>query len=189
MSEIKITTVTTDNVLAAYRNASGEQRELLEQLFGRDIFQPNDITQRIKTFADCVEALGENNPLVKACCNVGKGDVTLKAFCMLRVIVAALNEGWQPTYAEGERRWYPWFKVLTNKEYNSLSKEQQSRVVCRVYHNSYAHGGFAFAFAFANFSSANAVTIYGSRLAFKSEQLAEYAATQFGEVWADFLLG
>lgn len=184
MSEI---TITTDNVLAAYNNANGEQRELLEQLFGRDIFQPKDITQRIKTFADCVEALGKNNPLVKACCNVGKGDVTLKAFCMLRVIVAALNEGWQPEFADGEERWYPWFSVLTKNEYNRLNEREKCRVVGRANYSSNAYGGLAFGVAVS--ASAVASTGFGSRLAFKSEKLAKYAAKQFGEVYADFLLG
>jgi len=176
-----------DNVLAAYKNASKEQKELLEHLFGSEIFTSKTVTERIKTFDDCLDELGENNPLVEAYFNVDQDDVTLHAFCKLRIIAAALNEGWQPTFAKGERRWYPWFSVLTPEQYNQLSKEDKSRVVGRAYFNSGAHGGLAY--ENANCASSGAYTNCGSRPAFKNEKLAIYAGTQFGEIYADFILG
>ena len=51
-----------ENVLNAYKNASDEQKELLEHLFGREVFKPVDVKERIKTFADAAKAVGIEDP-------------------------------------------------------------------------------------------------------------------------------
>ena len=50
-----------ENVLNAYDKATSAQKELLENLFGREMFQPKDITERVKTFEDAVAILGNFN--------------------------------------------------------------------------------------------------------------------------------
>lgn len=51
-----------ENVLNAYKNASDEQKELLEHLFGSEVFKPADVRERIKTFADAAKAVGIEDP-------------------------------------------------------------------------------------------------------------------------------
>ena len=41
-------TIQKENILNAYNQASGEQKSLLENLFGKDMFQPQDIKERVK---------------------------------------------------------------------------------------------------------------------------------------------
>ena len=91
-----------ENVLNAYKHASEEQKALLENMFGKDVFQPKNIMERVKTFEDACEVLGEEHQYVKAyraCMRIYYAeckDVT--AYLKLRIICAALNEGWQPTH-------------------------------------------------------------------------------------------
>ena len=41
-----------ENVLTAYEHASEEQKALLENMFGKDMFKPKNIMERVKTFED-----------------------------------------------------------------------------------------------------------------------------------------
>ena len=92
----KITLIKKENVMKAYDKATSEQKEVLENLFGREMFQPKDIKERVKTFDDAVAILGNFNEAVVdyyALCKVTSAKDIL-AFAKLRVIVEALNEGW-----------------------------------------------------------------------------------------------
>lgn len=57
--------------------------------------------------------------------------------------------------------------------------------VGRSYGNAGAYGGLVF--AIANVGSANSYTVVGSRLAFKSRELAIYCGKQFIEIWINYL--
>ena len=46
-----------ENVLNAYKNANYEEKNLLEQLFGKEIFKPTDVRERIKTFEEALDEL------------------------------------------------------------------------------------------------------------------------------------
>lgn len=179
-------------LMEAYKAANDEQKQFLVNLYGKDVFKPADVRERIKTFEDACEALGnhafvnqyrriieEQNPPM---------DETAKdliAYLKLRIICAALNEGWEPTFANEEYRWYPWFVVYTKEELDRMSEEKRRRVVGRSSSYAYASGGLVC----ANASSASSYssTYSGSRLAFKSEELADYAGKQFIEIYADFV--
>ena len=54
-------TIQKENLLSAYKEASEEQKVLLENLFGKETFQL--ITERIKTFDDAYKILGDEHPL------------------------------------------------------------------------------------------------------------------------------
>lgn len=125
--------------------------------------QPKSVMDRIKTFADAVDALGEEHLFVKEHNNAAAigCSADLGAYIDLRIIVAALNEGWEPTFAEVENRWYPWFEI--------------------------EDGGVSYADAYNDSLSTN--TFIGSRLAFKSRKLAEYAGKQFIDIYKFFLCG
>lgn len=185
--------VKRENLLNAYKNANEEQKSFLENLFGMETFKPKDIRERIKTFADALHELGNDNPLVLAYQNTNLRDSDVApdnkdiiAYLKLRIIVAALNEGWEPQFIPGERRWAPYFLLYTKEEIDEMDEEVKARVVYRSNSYAYASGGVSYAVAFHD--SASVFAYFGSRLAFKSEELADYAGTQFIDIYADFML-
>lgn len=123
--------------------------------------QPKNVMDRIKTFEDAYFALGVEHLLVKGRDAIKSCSTDLAAYIDLRIIVAALNEGWEPTFAEDEKRWYPWFEI------------EDSGV----------------AYANASSDSSGTYSYFGSRLAFKSRELAEYAGKQFIDIYKAFLWG
>lgn len=144
-----------------------------------------DVRKRIKTFEDACHEIG----IDAEAWNRDKISLGLEpdvlAFLKLRIIVKALNEGWEPRFTEDECRYYPWFILYTGEEYNKLDEEEKSRVVYRSYNNAYALGGVSCAYAVYDSSNANASI--GVRLAFKTSELAAYCGRQFLDIWADFV--
>ena len=186
-------TIQKENILNAYNQASGEQKSLLENLFGKDMFQPQDIKERVKTFEDACNELGDKHPLVSqyyrafAAFNCEVMTKELFAYLKLRIICAALNEGWKPTFDKEEYRYYAWFYIYTKEEYEELVEDDKKacRVVGRSSSNAVAGGGLVFAYASNASSGSNSYS--GSRLAFKTRDLAEYCGKQFIDIWADLL--
>lgn len=153
--------------------------------------EPCDITDEIKTLDDAIAKLGKNHPYVVAYNSMNDVDecnADILAFVELRIIAAALNDGWQPTFADDEVRYYPWFCLYT-KEENECLDDDEKEMCCRVggrsHHYANAHGGLVC--AFASIASSSSVAYYGSRLAFKTRELALYAGKQFINLWCDFL--
>ncbi len=149
--------------------------------------------ERIKTFEDACNELGKDHPLVLAYQNTNLRDKEVAddnkdiiAYLKLRIIVAALNEGWHPQFTLEERRWYPYYKILTNDEVEEMSEEEKSRVVGRAGSNAVADGGLVYTDTYGASSVSSAGNNY--RLAFKSANLAEYAGTQFIDIFADLYL-
>ena len=147
-----------------------------------------NITNRIKTFDDALEELGPNHPLVKEYKALCKADVTEDTivYSRLCVITAALNEGWTPRFVKGEKRYFPYFYLYTNEEISRMSEEEKSRVVFRSDCAANAYGGVSYACAY--YDSVYVANV-GSRLAFKTEELAEYAGKQFADLYVDYLWG
>lgn len=81
------------------------------------------------------------------------------AFKKLKVIAKALNEGWQPDWTNSDQyKYYPWFNMSSG-----------SGLAFVGYVRDYSH------------------SIVGSRLCFKSANLAKYAGTQFIDLYTDFM--
>lgn len=148
------------------------------------------VTERIKTFTDACNALGDEHPLVKeylrvADCNIVLDD--LYAYLKLRIIVAALNEGWEPKFDGDECRYYTWFYIYTKAEYERI--EENNKKECRVFgclgNNANANGGLAY--VYVSYTSSQSGSDSSSRLALKTRELAEYCGKQFIEEWADFV--
>ena len=180
--------INKENVLNAYDKATSAQKELLENLFGREMFQPKDITERVKTFDDALAILGNDNQSVIDYYAISDKTCTedILAFAKLRVIAEALNEGWKPTFGKGEYRYYPWFNIYSKEEFDNLDYERKvCHAVCRGGVNASAYYGLVY--ASANYASSFSHTYFGSRLAFKTGKLAEYCGEQFIDIWADFL--
>lgn len=149
------------------------------------------VTERIKTFEDACNALGNKHPFVMQF-NYIKGNrktvntfEDVVAYLKLRIIVAALNEGWEPKFTEDEYRYFPWFYFYTKEEYDKLDDEEKGRCVLRSGSSTSSSYGFVYCNAGSGASSSN--TYNGSRLAFRTRELAAYAGRQFTEEWADFM--
>lgn len=156
--------------------------------------KPKDITERIKTFDDAVKALGDNHHLVSQCYRAIAAfkyepmSENLIAYTKLRVICAALNEGWKPTLDGEAYRYYAWFYIYTKEEYEKLDEEEKAHCVpLRSNGNAYAGGGLVY--AYANSAGSYSFSNGGVRLSFKTRDLAEYCCKQFIDIWVDFLFG
>lgn len=186
--EIKI-----ENVKAAFNTADESGKKLLLALFpelSSETAQKADnrpITERIKTFEDAMLELGEEHPFVKEW-HLGENlSPELEAYLRLRVICAALNEGWEPKFTEDEWRYYPWFWLYTQDEINDMDEqEKQDRYLISTGDYETEYAGFAFAYSLSAPSYTYAT--FGSRLCLKSEALAVYCGKQFIDLWADFNL-
>lgn len=147
--------------------------------------KPQNVMERVKTFKDACNELGiEHDKWVQDKKDLGlEADVI--AYLKLRIIAAALNEGWKPQFTTDEYRYFPWFYLYTQSEIDEMSEEEKSRVVYRSYGSASANGGVAC--AYTGHDSSATYTNIGSRLAFKTRELAEYAGRQFVEIWADYV--
>lgn len=184
-----------EQLVALYRTGGDEARKAIKEALGDEFSELIPVTKRVQTLDDAVRELGDDQPAVKAWRSIKYGysvsekdpdTADIMAYVTLRVITEALNEGWKPQFTEGERRWYAWYDFLTKEEVEGMSDEEKEerRVVGRASHNAYAYGGLVYSGAYH--VSTLSSTYYGSRLAFKNEELAEYAAKQFGDIYADF---
>ena len=79
----------------------------------------------------------------------------------LMIIFKAINQGWIPDWNDYDQyKYYPWFGVLSS----------------------------GFGFSASAFNSACTSTCVGSRLCFSSREKSDYAATQFIDLYKQFLL-
>ena len=192
-----------ENVLAAYETArkvgADSTMKVLEQLFGEETFKPKDVTERIKTFEDAVEALGETHPFVIQYNDIfdnfldgaaESNSCDIVAYLKLRIIVAALNEGWEPQYTKNECRWLPWFWLYKSREEweNDMEEDWRNNHPYQELGGEYKteYAGFASAYS-SNVPSLSYANI-GSRLCFKNSDLAAYCGTQFASLWLDYFL-
>lgn len=181
-----------EDVIAAYNVANEDTRKVLLSLFPelKEEIKPKDITERVKTFEDACRELGVGHPFVCAyyCFDdIDECNNDIAAFLKLRIICAALNEGWEPQFTRGEERWYPWFMLWTKEE---LSEKSYGWKVYRHFipTDDYVGGYAGFTYANSSDAPSDSYPDFSSRLCLKSEKLAEYCGKQFIELWADFNL-
>lgn len=181
-------------ILTNYPQISKEQViNEMTKAFGEEALKSQDIKERIKTFEDAVNTIGEDHPLVAQYKTINSAfkeadnNLHLFAYTRLAIIAEALNEGWRPEYTEDEYRYYPWFGLYTQEEYDDMDDEDKEccRFVGRSNSYASAYGGLVYANAFHGSAYSN--TYIGSRLAFKSRELAIYCGKQFIEIWINYL--
>jgi hypothetical protein len=152
--------ITKQNAQKAYENGCDDVKTVLENLFGKELFVPKDITDRVKTFHDACSVLVVNPDDVIPDSVPAADSKSIVAYCQLIIIARALNEGWVPDWKNAsEYKYYPWFDMSSG-----------SGLSCFDYDDRYS------------FSPV------GSRLCFKSRQLAEYAGKQFIDLYKDFFI-
>lgn len=151
-----------DSLLVAFRNAGKEGKQVLSDLFGKQVALYDNITDRVKSFEDACQVLGisTNVPEVKGLPR--KHQKAIIANYKLIVIAEALNEGWKPNWQDSdEYKYYPWFDM--------------SNPAGVGYSNT---GGTA--------SLTDAYV--GSRLCLKNRELAIYFGQTFTDLFNDSLL-
>lgn len=150
--------------------------------------KPKDIMERIKTFEDALNELGRNHPLVCQYNNIDDVDSDLSAYLKLRIIVAALNEGWTPKFTKDECRYYPYVYLYTKDEVERMDEDEKKNLLAfgvAAYRGAYCGVGCVDSYSAFTTSSADS----GSRLALNTRELAEYCGKQFKELWFDFCVG
>ena len=151
-------------VLTNYPAISKEQvQNEMHKVFGEDTFKPKDIMERVKTFEDACRELGEEHPFVRSyngyTNNIhenNKNDTDILAYLKLRIICAALNEGWEPQFTEDEWRYYPWFWLYTQKEINDMDEDEKTdrRLMST---GEYQTGYAGLAFAYSSYAPSSAI--------------------------------
>lgn len=137
-----------------YPEAPEWLKKELEEEFGKDNLKAEDF-ESIKTFEDACKKMKAHPDDV-----IHERDMPDEiAYKKLKLIAAAINNGWIPNWDnENERKWWPWFNLSS---------------------------GFGFSLSF--YGIANAATNVGSHLCFESEEKSDYCATQFIDLYKDLL--
>ena len=182
-------------ILTNYPQISKEQVvNEMHKCFGEEAFRPEDVKERVKTFEDACKELGKDHTFVVAYNEIQRttnklvlaetmADVT--AFLKLRIITAALNEGWEPKFTEDEWRYYPYYIMYTKEEYDNLRQEDKDK--CVLFGGDADSGARAgLVSASSNSAPSDAPASVGSRLCYKNSELAKYAGKQFFEIYKDF---
>lgn len=152
--------VEKENAIKAWKEGNAETKKALENLYGKEVFNMK-ITDQVKTFEDAYELAGRpQRP------NFNVFPFYDRSFYenmwKMSIITMVLNEGWEPDWDnDNESKHYPYF-------YMSPS-------------------GFAFYATYSGYASADAGC--GSRLRFRTSELARYAGEQFLDIWKAIQLG
>lgn len=147
------------NALKAHRSADKDGKLLLENLYGKEVFKNQDVRDRIKTFEDALEETGRPDIPDFSGLPSNMRSYFIAQYKM-SVIAEALNEGWTPDWNNStEYKWRIWFRMSS-----------------------------AFAFSYSGYDNECSGAGGGSRLCFKSEELAVYCAKQFLDIWKDIQL-
>lgn len=119
--------------------------------------------EKIKSFEDACQHLGIEPKLPEVDGLFPDHRKAVVAFYKLSTIISALNNGWKPDWNDyNQRKWWNFFYVESNS------------------------AGFVYSHSYI--SPSNTYATIGSRLCFKSEELAEFAAENFIDLYNDLLL-
>ena len=123
--------------------------------------------KKIKTFADACKALKlKSTALPDVSMLPKKHRKSMLAYYKLIIIVEALNDGWQPDWSDrNQYKYFAWFEVKADKKRPA-----------------------GFGFSATAYDAWSTITGAGSRLSFKTSELALYAGKQFADLYQDYLL-
>lgn len=152
------------------------------------------ITERVKTFEDACQILGiDAEAIQEQWESAGLDMIDEIAYQKLRIITAALNEGWKPDFTNpDEYRYYPYLCLWTKEELEQKTDEWKDERNLQLWlgggsSNYGAYCGLAAALSYNAWSFASANR--SARLAHKTEELAIYSGKQFTELWANYTTG
>lgn len=152
------------------------------------------ITERVKTFEDACQILGiDAGAIQEQWENAGLTMIDEIAYQKLRIITAALNEGWEPDFTNpDEYRYYPYLCLWTKEELEQKTDEWKDERNLQLWFgggSSAAGAACGLAAARSNFAWSYAFASVSARLAHKTEELAIYSGKQFTELWANYATG
>ena len=123
------------------------------------------IMDRVKTFEDALALADEKTRAEYLKSVEGFNTPDEIAYKKLKLITKVVNEGWVADYTDfTQRKYYLWGGFLY---YGAVSE---------------------LLYAYCDFSSGGASVSVGSRLNFKSREIAEYVGNHFLDLWNDYLL-
>ena len=150
--------ISKENAIKAFDEAGDKTKKVLSNLFGAKVFQ-KDVTERVKTFADALAECGETPEQFRI--RTGNDSPDEIAYKMLKVITQALNGGEVMDYKDTKvYKYFPWFNAV----------------------------GSPAGFSFDGYCCGSSHSGVGSRLCFKTRELAEHAGKQFESIYRDFMV-
>lgn len=179
---MKTITVEKSSVLAAYKAGSADQKEILEHLFGRDVFAPN--WREITSYEKACEVLGIEP---REFDEVGDRPQYMRmanAAQQLLVICEAINAGggW---YDKDDYGYYPVFLLYSKQEMEELGEaECKSRGIHQMLASCYASSAklAGICCALTVHRSAYTFAHCGFPLCLNSIEKAEFVGKQFFEL-------
>jgi hypothetical protein len=164
-STMKVVSRTHDEILSHYNNTDDAGKKLIAEMFGGEI-NLLKITDRVKTFDDACRELSISPASVGFQLQAEleplfKDVASILAYMKLIIITRALNEGWVPDWSDSDQ-----------PKYTVWLEDYQAGV----------------GFSFTGCVDWDSNTAVGSRLCFKSSELAMYAGNQFMAIYNDFFL-
>lgn len=152
------------------------------------------ITERVKTFEDACKEMGiDAEAIQQQWQDAGITMVDEVAYQKLRIITAALNEGWEPDFTnDDEYRYYPYLCLWTKEELEDKDeawKDDHNLQLWRGGGASYSGADCGLAYASSNLAWSSALAALSARLAHKTEKLAIYSGKQFTELWTNYATG
>ncbi|MCF0070258.1 hypothetical protein LZD49_07230 [Dyadobacter sp. CY261] len=153
--------ITVQSAQSAFNAGNSDQKELLKKLFPDHNFQQK-ITDRVRSYEDACDIVGIVPHTIENFSDVPDVDrQSTFAYHQLTIIARALNEGWAPDWKNhNQPKYYGWFE--------------------------HAAGGSGFSFCVS--ACVFSLSYVGSRLVFRSSELAEYAGKTFIEIYNSYLL-
>lgn len=148
------------------------------------------VTERIKTFDDACNELGDEHPLVKEYWGVININLDIKqdliSYLKLRIICAALNEGWEPQFKKEEYRYYPWFYIYTQEDIDNMDEEKK-KSLWLFGGTSSCGSDCGLAVALSGNAWSHSRSSFSARLSVKSQEIAKYFGHQFIDIWSDYV--
>lgn len=153
-------TLSKDGLELILKIAGPKVKKKLKELVGSQL-EPKDIKDRVKSFEDAckVLSLDPNMSLPFDAATKDDYEKGVNAFAKLSIICKALNEGWKPDWTDDDQlKYYPWFRFIPGS-----------------------------GFSYDDYDYVRTLTRVGSRLCFKTDDLATYAGKQFLDIYNEFL--
>lgn len=153
--------ISKEKAIELYPTAGKELQSIFEETFGKKTFF-KDIKDRIKTIQDAIDIVGNDDKDVQGYLflldNKNRVSKYTLANVALTILAKALNEGWTPDWT---------------------NSSQYKYIVYLTYYTS------GFGFSRSDYNIWHSSTTVGSRLCFKSKDLALYAGEQFKKEYND----
>lgn len=172
--------INIEKVRVAYDSADNAGKKMIRELFP-NFSELSPVTARIKTLYDACCELGFDHFLIQNAKQVEllkKYDVNLCAFAHLRIICAALNEGW--VARPEDKGYYPGFEFFSRVEVKDINEE---------FPDDMYFIEPKFDTEFAAVCCTSIMTLVSENcLLLKTPELAKYCGKQFIDIWMDYLL-